>query len=70
MILLSHDPDHSLRTSVHRDIRRWGLTQKQLATAKRQCLCALTLLIFAGALAGAIALKTALYIARFSFGAG
>jgi hypothetical protein len=65
MTLLLHERHHPFRTT--RDSNRKRLSRKRLTEI---CLGALTVLLFSSALAGVIALKTAIYVSRLPLGAG
>ncbi|HWN78875.1 MAG TPA: hypothetical protein VNN81_13570 [Bradyrhizobium sp.] len=54
-------------SSGRRDAARAEVAQAQLATIKRFCVCALTVVLAGGALAAIIALKAAVYFLRFSY---
>jgi hypothetical protein len=54
-------------SSGKRDNVRAGAAQAHLATIKRFCICALTLLVAGGAVAAIIALKTAVYLSRLNY---
>ena len=65
MTLLLHDLRHYSRAKG--DARRVSLTRQQLAGI---FLRLTTFLLLCGTLAGAIALKTAIYVSRLTHGAG
>jgi hypothetical protein len=54
-------------SSGGRDIAATGPANARMAMIKRFCLCALTVLVAGGALAGIIALKAAIFLSRLSF---
>ncbi|WP_024516931.1 hypothetical protein [Bradyrhizobium sp. Tv2a-2] len=65
MTLLLNDRHHSFGAKV--DARRGRLIRKRLAGI---CFRVLTFLFLCGALAGVIALKTAIYVSRLPLGTG
>ena len=68
MAMLTHDFERSFSPS--QPLVRPAATNAHLATVKRFCLCALGALLAGSAVAAIIALKTAVYFARFHLGAG
>jgi len=70
MAMLTHDFERPVRRSSKQ--RRVGSDADRSYTAvlKRLFLCALTVLLAGGAVAGIIALKTAVYFARYHLIAG
>ena len=69
MTMLTHT--HSLERSSYspqsRDAETDDDAGTRLATIKRICLCACAALLAGGAMAGIIALRTAIYVARFNY---
>jgi hypothetical protein len=70
MTMLTHSRgrfERVLYSSGRRDNVRAGAAQAHLATIKRFCVCALTVLVAGGAVAAVIALKTAVYLSRLNY---
>ena len=69
MTMLTHT--HSLERSSYSPQRRdavpAGAAEARIAAIKRICLCACAALLAGGAMAGIIALRTAIYLARFNY---
>jgi hypothetical protein len=70
MAMLTHEVDRTFRSSEKRQLIMPDAAAAYLATIKRVCVVALTLLLAGGLLAGGIALKTAIYFSRFHLGTG
>jgi hypothetical protein len=60
MTMLTHGFDGAADSSERRNLVK-GVANAHLSAIKRFCLCALAALLSGGMLAGAIALKTAIY---------
>jgi hypothetical protein len=69
MAMLVHDFERASR-SKKSPVVKLGATKTRLATIKRLCAGVLPILLATFVLAGIVALKTAIYFERFSFGAG
>lgn len=68
MTMLTHT--HSLERSSYSPQNRDAETDAadtRIATIKRICLCTCAALLAGGAMAGIIALRTAIYLARFNY---
>jgi len=68
MTMLTHT--HSLERSSYSPQSRDAEADAagtRIATIKRICLCTLAALLAGGAMAGIIALRTAIYLARFNY---
>lgn len=70
MTMLTHS-DVQFKTARYSpgagDTAATGTTNTHLAMIKRFCICALTCLMVGGAVAGTIALKTAIALSRLSY---
>ena len=68
MTMLTH-PGREFKPAPYRSGQRHtaGTTTADFAALKRFCLCALTVLLAGGAVAGIIALKTAIALSRISY---
>jgi hypothetical protein len=66
MTMLAHGLDDPVDTAENRDLVK-GAAKTHLPAIRRFFLCALTILSAGGMLAGAIALKTAIYFWRHNF---
>jgi hypothetical protein len=66
MTMLTHGFDGPADSAESRDLLK-GAAKSHLPAIKRFCLCALAILSAGGLLAGAIALKTAIYFWRHGF---
>jgi hypothetical protein len=63
-----HSPiERARHSSPRRDTVRMGRAEARRAAVKRLFLCALTVLLATGAVAGIIALKTATYLSRYNY---
>lgn len=65
MTMLNHGFDGLFHPSEMRTVSR--MATAHMAAIKRFCLCALVILLTGGALAGVIALKAAIYLARLNY---
>ena len=65
MAMLTHDFEQPVRPAGKQRLAQSDSANTHLAVIKRVCLIASTLLLAGGALAAIIALKTAIYFARF-----
>ena len=65
MAMLTHGLERPVRSSGKRRLAQAVSAQAHLVMIKRVCLIASTLLLAGSALAAIIALKTAIYFARF-----
>ena len=70
MAMLTHDFEPPTRSSRKQLLAGAEAGKAHLAMLRRFCLCALTVLLAGRAVAAVIALKTAVYFARFHPGAG
>jgi hypothetical protein len=70
MTMLTHTHSSFERSSYSpqkRDAAQADAAGTRLAAIKRLCLCACAALLAGGAMAGIIALRTAVYLARFNY---
>ena len=67
MAMLTHELERTFRSSDKRQLIRPDAAAAHWATIKQVCVIVSTLLLAGGGLAAIIALKTAVYFARFHF---
>ena len=68
MLTHTHGPfERSSYSPQQRDAARADATSTRLAAIRRLCLCVCAALLGGSAVAGIIALRTAIYLARFNY---
>ena len=67
MLTHTHSPFERPSYSPQSRDNEADATEARLATIKRICLCTLAALLAGGAMAGIIALRTAIYLARLNY---
>jgi len=70
MAMLTHDFEQPFRSPARSPAVKPDATSARRTAIKQICVSALTVLLAGGLLAAGIALKTAIYFARFHLGAG